>query len=129
MSILFEITLKQGVDVLRWGNNDDEDILVVAPWCFLIAQKSHDDIFGDHIEARRRCFEMEFNDLFDSPRPGLFVFCERVREEASHWVRLHEDALKGNFKHRQKRSEVAWPKIPSDFDEWALSKKRRTQGK
>ena len=73
MSIFFELTLKQGVDVLRWGNNEDEDILVVAPWCFLIAQKSHDDIFGDHIEARRRCFEMEFNDLFDSPRPGLFV--------------------------------------------------------
>lgn len=100
MSILFEITLKQGVDVLRWGNNDDEDILVVAPWCFLIAQKSHDDIFGDHIEAKRRCFEMEFNDLFDSPRPGLFVFYERVQEEALRWVRLH---VEGEFQAPTKK--------------------------
>ncbi|KAL3787911.1 hypothetical protein HJC23_000153 [Cyclotella cryptica] len=50
---------------------------------------------------------------------------EMVREEASRLVRLHEDGLKGNFKHRQKRSEVAWPDIPTDFDEWAPPKKRR----
>jgi hypothetical protein len=37
--------------------------------------------------------------------------------------------LKGNFKHGQKRSKVAWPEIPSDIDEWAPQKKRRTQGK
>ena len=46
---------------------------------------------------------------------------------ASRWERLHEDALKGKFKHRQKRSEVAWPEIPEDFDEWTPPKKRRTQ--
>ena len=28
-------------------------------------------------------YNREFNDLFDSPKPGLFVFCERVREEAA----------------------------------------------
>ena len=74
-------------------------------------------------------YNREFNNLFDLPRPGLFVFCERVREEASRWERLHEDALKGKFKHRQKRSEVAWSEIPEDFDEWTPPKKRRTQEK
>ena len=29
----------------------------------------------------------------------------------------------------KKRSEVAWPEIPEDFDEWTLPKKRRTQEK
>ena len=38
----------------------------------------------------------------------------------------HNDALKGNFKHRQNRGEVAWPDIPEDFDEWTPPKKRRT---
>ena len=73
-------------------------------------------------------YNREFNDLFDSPRPGLFVFCERVREEALRWVRTHEDALKGNFKNRQKRSKVVWPQVPSDFDDWEAPRKRRTQG-
>ncbi len=70
-------------------------------------------------------YNREFNDLFDSPKPGLFVFCERVREEAARWERLHEDALKGKFKHRQKRSEVPWPEVPSDFYEWEPPKKKR----
>ena len=35
--------------------------------------------------------------MCDSPKLGLFVFCERVREEATHWERLHEDALKGKI--------------------------------
>jgi hypothetical protein len=73
-------------------------------------------------------YNREFNNLFDSPRPGLFVFCERIRDEAARWVRLHEDALKGNFTHRQKRSEVVWPEVPSDFDEWEAPRKRSTQG-
>ena len=38
-------------------------------------------------------YNREFNGLFDSPKPGLFVFCERVREEATRWQRLHEDAF------------------------------------
>ncbi len=71
-------------------------------------------------------YNREFNNLFDSPKPGLFVFCERVWEEAARWERVHEDALKGKFKHRQKRSKVAWPEIPSDFDEWSRQKTRRT---
>jgi len=74
-------------------------------------------------------YNREFNNLFDSPKPGLFVFCERVQEEASHWERVHEDALKGKFKHRQKRSEVAWPEIPTDFEEWTPQKKRKIQKK
>ena len=72
-------------------------------------------------------YNREFNSLFDSPKPGLFVFCERVWEEASRWERVHEDALKGKFKHRQKRSEVAWPEIPTDFEEWTPPKKRKIQ--
>ena len=74
-------------------------------------------------------YNREFNDLFHSPRPGLFVFCDRVQEEALRWERLHKDALKGKFKHQQNRSEAAWPKIPSDFDEWTPPKKRKTQEK
>ena len=27
-------------------------------------------------------YNRDFNYLFDSPSPGLFVFCEKVREEA-----------------------------------------------
>ena len=41
-------------------------------------------------------YNREFNDLFDSPKPGLFVFCERIREEATRWERRHENALRGN---------------------------------
>ena len=74
-------------------------------------------------------YNREFNNLFDSPKPGLFVFCERVREEASCWESVHEDALKGKFRHRQKRSEVAWPEIPTNFDEWTPPKRRKTQEK
>ena len=70
-------------------------------------------------------YNREFNGLFDSPKPGLFVFCKRVREEATWWERLHKDALKGKFKHRQKRSKVPWPEVPTDFYEWVPAKKRR----
>ena len=45
-------------------------------------------------------------------------------EEATRWERLHEDALKGKFMHRQKRSEVPWPEIPTDFDEWSPPRKK-----
>lgn len=69
-------------------------------------------------------YNREFNDLFDSPKPGLFVFCERVREEANRWERRHEDALKGKFTHRQKRSEVPWPELPEGFQEFSPKKKR-----
>ena len=74
-------------------------------------------------------YNREFNSLFDSPKPGLFVFCERVQEEASRWERVHEDALKGKFKHQQKRSEVAWPEIPTDFEGWTPPKTRKIQAK
>ena len=57
------------------------------------------------------------------------MFCERVQEEATRWERTHEDALKGKFRHRQKRSEVAWPEIPADFDEWTLPKNEKNSGK
>ena len=70
-------------------------------------------------------YNREFNDLFDSPKPGLFVFCERVREEAARWERLHDDALKGKFKHRHKRRKVPLPEVPLDFYEWEPPKKRR----
>ena len=56
-------------------------------------------------------YNREFNTLFDSPRTGLFVFCERVQEEASRWERLHEDALKGKFKHWQKKE---WSSLARD---------------
>jgi len=72
-------------------------------------------------------YNSEFNNLFDSLKPGLFVFCERVREEAACWEKVHEDALKGKFRHGQKRSEVAWPEIPTDFEDWSPPKKRKTQ--
>jgi hypothetical protein len=75
---------------------------------------------------------MSWNDTTESSmiclirrNQGFFVFCERVREEAARWERLHEDALKGKFKHRQKRSEVPWPEVPSDFYEWEPPKKKR----
>ena len=72
-------------------------------------------------------YNREFNNLFDSTKPGLFVFCKRVWEEAARWEKVHEDAWKGKFRHRQKRSEVAWPEIPTDFEEWSPLKKRRTK--
>ena len=30
-------------------------------------------------------YNRDFNNLFDSPNPGLFLFCERVRREAVQW--------------------------------------------
>jgi hypothetical protein len=73
-------------------------------------------------------YNREFNDLFDSPKPGLFVFCERIKDEAMRWESRHQDALMGRYTHRQKRKDVAWPEIPEDFDEWA-PKKRENLGR
>ena len=47
-----------------------------------------------------------------------------MREEATRWERLHEDALKGKFMHRQKQSKVPWPEIPTDFNEWSPPRKK-----
>jgi hypothetical protein len=46
-----------------------------------------------------------------------------VREEANS-ERLHEDALKGKFTHGQKKSNIPWPEVPTDFYEWSPTKKR-----
>ena len=73
-------------------------------------------------------YNRDFNNLFDSPSPGLFVFCEKVREEAVRWEKRHEDALKGRFTNRQGRKDVPWPGIPDDFEEWELKKKRKKVG-
>ncbi len=62
------------------------------------------------------CYNRDFNKLFDSPKPELFVFCERVREEAARWVKRHGDALKERFTNRQGRKDIAWPEIPANFD-------------
>jgi hypothetical protein len=67
-------------------------------------------------------YNREFNGLFDSPKPGLFVFCERVKDEAMRWESRHQDGLMGRYTHRQKRKEVSWPEIPQDFDGWAPKK-------
>ena len=71
-----------------------------------------------------RC-NKEFHEFFESPKPRQFVICERVREEATHWERRHEDALRVKFMHRQKRSEVPWPEVPIDFVEFSPKNKRR----
>ena len=42
-------------------------------------------------------YNRDFYNLFDSPKPGLFVFYERVREEAVHWEKRHEDVLEWSF--------------------------------
>ena len=52
-------------------------------------------------------YNRDFNNLFDLPNPGLFVFCERVREEAVLWEETHKDALKGHFTNSQERKEVS----------------------
>ena len=67
-------------------------------------------------------YNRDFNKLFDSPKPGLFVFCERVREEAARWVKQHDDALKGRFTNRQGWKDISWPEIPIDFDEFEHKK-------
>jgi O-methyltransferase involved in polyketide biosynthesis len=71
-------------------------------------------------------YDRVFHNLFDSPKPGVFVFCERVREEAVHWDKRHEDALKGSFMNRQGRKEVTWPEMPQDFEEWEPKKKKKS---
>jgi hypothetical protein len=67
-------------------------------------------------------YNREFNGLFDSPKPGLFVFCERVKDEAMRWESRHQDALMGRYTHRQKRKDLSWPEIQQDFDGWAPKK-------
>ena len=67
-------------------------------------------------------YNRDFNKLFDTPKPGLFVFCERVREEAVRWEKRHDDALKGRFTNRQGRKDISWPEIPFDFDEFEPKK-------
>ncbi len=34
--------------------------------------------------------------MINSPKPGVFVFCERITEEAVRWKKWHEDALRGH---------------------------------
>ena len=70
-------------------------------------------------------YNREFNDLFDSPKPGLFVFCERVKEEETRWERRHEDALRGNS--HIGRKEVKYPglKCLSTLLNFHQKKKRR----
>ena len=46
-------------------------------------------------------YDRDLNNLFDLPSPGLFVLCERVREEAEPCKKRHEHALKGHFAIRQ----------------------------
>jgi hypothetical protein len=70
-------------------------------------------------------YNREFNALFDSPKPGLFVFCERVKDEASHWESRHKDSLLGRYTHRQKRKDVKWHEIPKEFNGWSPKKKTR----
>lgn len=50
-----------------------------------------------------------------APNPGLFVLCERVREDAVQWEKRHNDTLKGIFTNRQSGKEVPWPEITQDF--------------
>ncbi len=70
-------------------------------------------------------YNREFNSLFDSPNPGLFVFCERVKDEALRWESRHKDSLLGRYTHRQKRKDVKWPEIPKEFNEWVPKKKTK----
>ncbi len=70
-------------------------------------------------------YNREFNSLFDSPKPGLFVFCERVKDEALRWESRHKDSLLGRYTHRQKRKDVKWPEIPREFNEWVPKKKTK----
>ena len=70
-------------------------------------------------------YNLEFSALFDSPKPGPFVFCERVKDEALHWESRHKDSLLGRYTHRQKRNDVMWPEVPQDFDGWSPKKKTK----
>ena len=70
-------------------------------------------------------YNREFNALFDSPKPGLFVFCKRVKDEALCWESRHKDSLLGRYTHRQKRKDVKWPEIPLEFNGWSPKKKTK----
>ncbi len=72
-------------------------------------------------------YNRDFNNLFDLPKPGLFVFCEQVREEALHWEKRHNDALKGHYTNQQNRKDAPWPEIPVDFEEKDPKKKRASK--
>ena len=51
------------------------------PYIFSIAifTSTYSHQHTNNVMERYNC---DFNNLFDSPSPGLFVFCERIREEA-----------------------------------------------
>ena len=70
-------------------------------------------------------YNREFNALFDSPKPGLFVFCKRVKDEALCWESRHKDSLLGRYTHGQKRKEVMWRENPQDFHGWSPTKKTK----
>ena len=72
-------------------------------------------------------YDRDFNKLFDSPIPWLFVFCERVREEAAHWEKWRNDTWKGHFTNRQGRKDISWPEIPIDFEDIEPPKRRVTK--
>ena len=67
---------------------------------------------------------MDFNNLVDSPNPGLCVFCEQVREEAEVWEQMHENAWMVSYTSRQVRKETPWPEVPQYFEGWDPKKKR-----
>ena len=69
-------------------------------------------------------YNRDFNKLFHLPNPGLFVLCETMREEAVHWEKRHDDAVKGHFTNRQGGEEVPWPEILSDFEGWEPKKRK-----
>ena len=73
----------------------------------------------------------DFNSLFDCPSHGRFVFCEHVREEERRWEKRHKDVLNAKFTNRQRRNEVQWPDIPTDFDDCTAKKQsqRKKAGK
>ncbi len=73
------------------------------------------------------CYNRDFDTLFDSPNLGLFVFYERVSEEAARWEKRHDDALKGHFTNRQGWKDISWPEITIDFDESEPQKRRVTK--
>jgi hypothetical protein len=72
-----------------------------------------------------RSYNRDFNGLFDSPKPGLFVFSERVKDEALRWEARHKDSLSSRYKHREKRKEVRRAEVTDDLDEWSPKKKTK----
>ena len=73
-------------------------------------------------------YNRDFNNLFDSPNPGLFVFCVRVREEMKRCEKWNGDALKGSFTIRKGGKEVLWLEVPQDFEGWEPKKRMGEKG-